>query len=102
MDSSSDRLRWLLAVFDSFLVSLARQFLDNCMPITRGTETFWNNCVPINLNVLLWRMRLYSIPTRERLSYRVIVLDSILCHICSNEVKTINHIFTGCVELRDI
>lgn len=51
MDSSSDRLGWLLDVSNSFSVLSARQFLDGGLLDTRGTNTYWNICVPIKLNV---------------------------------------------------
>lgn len=50
----------------------------------------------------LWRMCLYSIPTRERLSYRCIRADSIMFPTCSISVETIDHVFTRCMELLDI
>ena len=61
-----------------------------------------NNWVPIKLCILRWRINLLSLPTRERLSARGILIDSILCPVCGIGVETIDHIFAGCSQLKEV
>lgn len=77
-------LVWLkvLDVSDTFSISSARRFLDGGMFFLGGTKTRWNNLIPIKINILICKITLLSIPTRERLSHRGITIDSILCPIC--------------------
>lgn len=93
---------WTIDVSSNFSVASARRFIDGILLYAGGGETRWNSWVPIKLSVLLWRIRLLSIPTRERLSYKEILLESILCPICSCRVETIEHLFSGCSKLCDI
>ncbi|PWA94731.1 RNA-directed DNA polymerase, eukaryota [Artemisia annua] len=67
-----------------------------------GSSTRWNNFFPIKLNILLWRIALARIPTRDNLVSRGIVLDSNLCPVCSSSLETTEHVFADCVELRGI
>ncbi|XP_023765317.1 uncharacterized protein LOC111913837 [Lactuca sativa] len=102
LQSIPDRLGWSIDVSNTFSISSARWFLDGSMLYSGGGETRWNNWVPIKINILLWRIQLLSIPTRERLSHRGIMLDSILCPICSRSVESVDHLFTECIELMEI
>ncbi|KAL7587905.1 hypothetical protein Lser_V15G40076 [Lactuca serriola] len=79
-----------------------RSYIDNGMLPTGGGETYWNNWVPIKLNIFIWRLRLNSLPTRANLSYRGILLDSILCPVCSAMIESIDHLFFGYSELIDL
>ena len=97
-----DRLMWTLDSSDEFSVSSARYFLDGRSLFSGGSSTRWNNFVPIKLDILLWRVALPRIPTRDNLESRGIVLDSNLCPMCSSSLETTEHIFADCVELRDI
>lgn len=69
------------------------------MLISGGPETRWNNWIPIKINILIWRIRLLSIPTRDLLSHRGIMVDRITYPICSHNVETIDHISAGCAPL---
>lgn len=85
-----------------FSISYARDFIDRGMIDVTGSETTWNNWVPIKVNILIWRIRLHNIPNRERLSDRGIKVESIIYPVFRNAVETIDHIFTGCTDLLDI
>ena len=58
--------------------------------------------MPIKLTIFIWRMRLRSILTRQSLSHCGITLNSIKCPICSPTVESTDHLFAGCIQLRDI
>ncbi|PWA74117.1 RNA-directed DNA polymerase, eukaryota [Artemisia annua] len=97
-----DKLRWTLDSSDKFSVSSARSFLDGRLLFSGGCSTRWNNFVPIKLNILLWRIALARIPSRDNLVSHGIVLDSTLCPVCSTSLETVEHVFADCVELRGI
>ena len=97
-----DRLGWSLDSSDSFSVASVRHALDNGLVPSGDMGTRWNNWVPIKINILIWRIQLFSIPTRERFSVRGVMVPSIMCPICMVAVETIDHIFAGCRELRDV
>nr|GEX67556.1 RNA-directed DNA polymerase, eukaryota [Tanacetum cinerariifolium] len=73
-----DKLRRTLDSYDEFRVSSARYFLDDHSLFSRGNLTRWNNFVLIKLNILLCRIGLARILTRDNLVSRGIVLDSSL------------------------
>lgn len=97
-----DRLGWSLDISDTFTFLSARYALDNRVVTSEDMLTRWNNWVPNKLNIIIWRVQLSSIPLRERLSNRGILVHSIMCPIYTCAVETIGHIFTGCSELIDI
>ncbi|KAL7607552.1 hypothetical protein Lser_V15G19875 [Lactuca serriola] len=97
-----DRLGWSLDISDIFSVSSTRSFLDNGLITSTDITTRWNNWVPIKLNILTWRVKLQSIPTRETLSSTGILVETIMCPICSCLVETVHHLFVGCSDLMDI
>ncbi|KAL4566050.1 hypothetical protein LXL04_030160 [Taraxacum kok-saghyz] len=97
-----DRLGWAGDESDSFSVGSARRWLDSRFLFIGGEETSWNSWIPIKLNVFLWRVMGGGLPTRERLSRRGILLDSILCPVCNDQVESIPHILTGCSQLFEI
>ena len=98
----ADRLGWSEDVSDAFSVASARRWLDRATLFRGGEGTTWNNWVPIKLNVLMWRIKLAIIPTRERLSARGIMVDSIGCPVCGLSVESVNHIFADCSLLREV
>ncbi|GJS06427.1 RNA-directed DNA polymerase, eukaryota, reverse transcriptase zinc-binding domain protein [Tanacetum coccineum] len=88
-----DKLRWTLDSSDEFSVSPARYFLDGRSLFSGGSSTRWNNFVPIKLNILLWRIGLAGIPTRDNLVSRGIVLNTSLCPVCCTSLETVEHVF---------
>ena len=97
-----DRLGWDLDASDEFSVSSMRHFLDEYFLFTGENSTRWNNYVPIKLNILLWRISLTRIPTRENLGGKGIIIDSSLCPTCLEVPETVGHVFAGCKEVVDI
>ncbi|GJS86722.1 RNA-directed DNA polymerase, eukaryota [Tanacetum coccineum] len=97
-----DKLRWTLDSSDEFSVSSARYFLDGRSLFRGGSSNRWNNFVPPKLNILLWRIGLARIPTRDNLVSRGIVLNTSLCPVCCTSLETVEHVFADCVELRGI
>nr|GEY27156.1 RNA-directed DNA polymerase, eukaryota [Tanacetum cinerariifolium] len=100
-----DKLQWTLDSSDEFLFFFASYFLDDRLLFSGGNSTRWNNFVPIKLNILLWRMSLARIHTRDNLLSREIVLDSSLCLVyCTSleTLETVEHVFVDWVKLHGI
>lgn len=85
-----------------YFVSSARFIIVSSMLDGSGTETHWNNWVPIKLNILIWKINLGIIPTRVRLSHWGLELHLILRPVCHIAIEIIDHLFVGCSELTDI
>lgn len=98
----SKTLEWTLDVLNYFFVATDRSFLDSGSLPNGGCETIWNNWILIKLNILIWCINLICIPTRERLSSKGIMVESILCLICSRPIKSMDHLFVGCLELLEL
>nr|GEX26521.1 RNA-directed DNA polymerase, eukaryota [Tanacetum cinerariifolium] len=70
-------------------VVLTDQYVDS-------NATRWIRCIPIKINVFLWRLSLNKLPSRVNLDLKGIDVDSLLCHIYKEDVESVNHIFFSC------
>jgi hypothetical protein len=52
-------------------------------------DTKWNRCIPIKVNVFLWRLMLINV-------------GSVLCPICQDDVERVNHFFFSCDMAKDL
>ncbi|GKB47389.1 RNA-directed DNA polymerase, eukaryota [Tanacetum coccineum] len=52
--------------------------------------------VPIKVNVIAWKVKNNSLPTRFNISRRGISINCIKCAICDIGVETVNHLFFSC------
>ncbi|GJT89434.1 RNA-directed DNA polymerase, eukaryota, reverse transcriptase zinc-binding domain protein, partial [Tanacetum coccineum] len=76
-----------------FTVASVRTLIDANTLIVDSIATRWNRCVPIKVNIFLWRLVLNKLATRVNLGRKGIDVDSTLCPICGDDVETVNHIF---------
>lgn len=93
---------WILDTSYVFSVPSSHGFLDGGTLFLGGVKTLWNNLVPFKINILIWRITIFNIPTRERLSHRGIMVDFILCAVYSLFVESVDHNFVGCIELLEV
>lgn len=89
MEGCVDRLGCLLDVSNSFFLASARVYLRSGLLPSGGMETRWINWVHMKLNILLCRVWLNSIPTRERLTSRVVTMDSVMCMVGSTSMESV-------------
>ena len=80
----------------SFTVACIRKHIDEKTLHSGDTETRWNNLVPIKVNILVWRLRMDRLPTRENLMVRGIDVPSILCPSCGTAMEDTDHVFVKC------
>nr|GEV38593.1 RNA-directed DNA polymerase, eukaryota [Tanacetum cinerariifolium] len=79
-----------------FSVASVRCLIDDKTLPDAAQKTRWVSYVPIKVNVIAWKVKSNSLPTRFNISRRGIPLDSIKCGICDTGVETANHLFFSC------
>ncbi|GJY14937.1 RNA-directed DNA polymerase, eukaryota, reverse transcriptase zinc-binding domain protein, partial [Tanacetum coccineum] len=79
-----------------FSVAPVRRLVDSRLLVVSQIATRWNRCVPIKVNVFLWRFSLNKLPSRVNLDRKCIDVGSVLCPICQDDVESVNHIFFSC------
>nr|GFA33250.1 RNA-directed DNA polymerase, eukaryota [Tanacetum cinerariifolium] len=91
-----DRLTWKLSSSGEFSVASVRRLINDKTLPDADQKTRWVRYVPIKVNVIAWKVKSYSLPTRFNISRRGIPLDSIKCGICDTGVETASHLFFSC------
>ncbi|GJW92011.1 RNA-directed DNA polymerase, eukaryota [Tanacetum coccineum] len=101
---SSSKDRWIcdLSGDSEFRVKEVRNFLDELYLPSHSEATRWVKCIPIKINVLVWRARRDCLSTRHNLSRRGIPLDSVLCPLCDASVEDSQHVFFNCDIAQDV
>nr|GFC16064.1 RNA-directed DNA polymerase, eukaryota, reverse transcriptase zinc-binding domain protein [Tanacetum cinerariifolium] len=70
---SDTRWVWSLEGSGKFSVASIRKIIDDNRLSTVDTRTLWIKCVPIKVNVLIWKIKIEALPTRFNISRRVVV-----------------------------
>ena len=55
--------------------------------------TRWNMWIPVKINVFIWRVMMDRIPTRKNLDKCNVEIESLLCPMCSGDVRDVSHLF---------
>ncbi|GJV04764.1 RNA-directed DNA polymerase, eukaryota, reverse transcriptase zinc-binding domain protein [Tanacetum coccineum] len=92
----SDSWKWSIGLDILFAVGFTRAYIDQLLLPSLNIATRWNTCLPRKVNIFICRMRLDRLPLRLNLSKRGLEIDSILCLICNNNVKSNNQVFFSC------
>ncbi|GKB77617.1 RNA-directed DNA polymerase, eukaryota, reverse transcriptase zinc-binding domain protein, partial [Tanacetum coccineum] len=96
-----DRWYWSLEGSGDFSVASVRKLIDDIRLPGVPSQTRWIKAVPINVNVLAWKVRLDGLPSRLNISRRGMDITSILCPICDREVESVSHVFFACHVAKD-
>nr|GEY84108.1 RNA-directed DNA polymerase, eukaryota [Tanacetum cinerariifolium] len=97
-----DRWVWNLENLGLFMVSSLRKKID-AKRLTRVAEaTRWIKFVPIQVNVLAWKVMIDALPTRLNISRRGIGIPSLSCPICERGVKSTDHLFFRCTLVKQL
>ena len=64
-----DRWSWVLENSGEFTVASARKLIDDKTLPEVASITRWVKYVPIKVNVLAWKVKLDTLPTRFNISY---------------------------------
>nr|GFB69608.1 RNA-directed DNA polymerase, eukaryota [Tanacetum cinerariifolium] len=84
------------------LMFLLRALVDAQTLDVDTVATHWNRCIPIKVNVFMWRLNLNKHPSRVNLDRKGIDVGLILCPIFHGEVKTVNHTFFNYEMAKDL
>nr|GEV87829.1 RNA-directed DNA polymerase, eukaryota [Tanacetum cinerariifolium] len=88
--------KWSLPAPAGFSVASVRQLVDSRILEVNHNASRWNRCVPIKVNIFLWRLSLNKLPSRVNLDRKGIDIGSVLCPICLDDVESVNHLFFTC------
>ncbi|GJV02489.1 RNA-directed DNA polymerase, eukaryota, reverse transcriptase zinc-binding domain protein [Tanacetum coccineum] len=102
LSDQHDTWIWSLDGADGFSVASVRQLVDSHILVVDQFATRWNRCVPIKINVFMWRLLLNKLPSRVNLDRRGIDVGSILCPICQDDVESVYHLFFSCEMAKDL
>ncbi|GJV77892.1 RNA-directed DNA polymerase, eukaryota, reverse transcriptase zinc-binding domain protein [Tanacetum coccineum] len=96
LSDHNDAWNWSPNTTKGFSVASARSLVDSHILKVSPIATHWNGCIPIKVNIFLWKLLLNKLPSRVNLDRRGIDIPSILCPNCQEDVETGNHIFFTC------
>ncbi|GJU62417.1 RNA-directed DNA polymerase, eukaryota, reverse transcriptase zinc-binding domain protein [Tanacetum coccineum] len=96
LSDHNDAWNWSPNTTKGFSVASARSLVDSHILEVSPIATRWNGCIPIKVNIFLWKLLLNKLPSRVNLDRRGIDIPSILCPNCQEDVETVNHIFFTC------
>ncbi|GJU72449.1 RNA-directed DNA polymerase, eukaryota, reverse transcriptase zinc-binding domain protein [Tanacetum coccineum] len=102
LSDKKDTWEWSLNTSTGITVASVRTLIDANTLDVDSIATHWNRCVPIKVNIFLWRLVLNKLPTRVNLDRKGIDVDSTLCPICGDDVETVNQIFFSCEMAKDL
>ncbi|GJU91759.1 RNA-directed DNA polymerase, eukaryota [Tanacetum coccineum] len=102
LSNSEDRWVWDLNGDGVFHVKDVRNLLDETFLPKADTPTRWIKCIPIKVNVFVWKALQDRLPTRSNLVRRNILIDSLSCPICDGEPEDSSHLFFRCCLARDV
>ncbi|KAL4572686.1 hypothetical protein LXL04_019468 [Taraxacum kok-saghyz] len=85
-----------------FSVGSFRREFDDKYVLTCPLETIWIKEVPRKINVVVWRLRLNRILTKDNLAARGIILPSDVCPACSRCLESAAHLFLECSTARGV
>ncbi|GJS54510.1 RNA-directed DNA polymerase, eukaryota [Tanacetum coccineum] len=102
LSNSDDRWVWDLYGDGVFHVKDVRNLLDETFLPKVDTPTRWIKCIPIKVNVFVWKALQDRLPTRSNLVRRNILIDSVSCPICDGEPEDSSHLFFRCCLARDV
>ncbi|GKA83938.1 RNA-directed DNA polymerase, eukaryota [Tanacetum coccineum] len=85
-----------------FRVKDVRNLLDETFLPKADTPMRWIKCIPIKVNVFVWKALQDRLPTRSNLVRRNILIDSLSCPICDGEPEDSSHLFFRCCLARDV
>ncbi|GJT36521.1 cysteine-rich receptor-like protein kinase 2 [Tanacetum coccineum] len=89
LSDHQDSWKWSLHASAGFSVASVRQLVDSRILEVDHNASRWNRCVPIKVNIFLWRLTLNKLPSRVNLDRKVTrsegeARDQVIKLICDN------------------
>nr|GEU89643.1 RNA-directed DNA polymerase, eukaryota [Tanacetum cinerariifolium] len=91
-----DRWTWSLDSSCDYSMKSIRNLIDDYILPSKYVPTRWVKVIPIKINIFAWRVFLDKLHTRLDLSFRGVVVSSILCPLCDASVESSSHLFFTC------
>ncbi|GKB94948.1 RNA-directed DNA polymerase, eukaryota [Tanacetum coccineum] len=85
-----------------FRVKYFHSFLNDLLLPSSNMATRWVKCVPVKVNVFVWRTRLERLPTRDNLAKRGVPIVSNLYPVYGSFPEDAHHLFFGCDLAKNI
>ncbi|GJR51970.1 RNA-directed DNA polymerase, eukaryota [Tanacetum coccineum] len=95
LSNSRDRWRFDLTGDGEFRVKEVRNFIDDLF-LPSFDATRWVKCIPIKINIFVWRARRDCLPTRVNLARRGVYIESNSCPTCRTCEEDIHHSLFQC------
>ncbi|GJW59653.1 RNA-directed DNA polymerase, eukaryota [Tanacetum coccineum] len=97
-----DRRVWDLNGDSVFRVKDVRNLLDETFLPKAEMPTRWIKCIPIKVNVFVWKALLDCLPTRLNLARRNVVTASLSSPVCDAAPEDTSHLFFSCSVAREV
>ncbi|GKC45716.1 RNA-directed DNA polymerase, eukaryota, partial [Tanacetum coccineum] len=101
LSDSTDGWNWELDT-TGYSVASACMHIDEHTLNGTFTSTRWLRCIPIKVNIFIWRLRLDKLPTLVNMDRKGIDIDSLICPICNEHVENVDHLFFSCEMAHDL
>ncbi|GJS65329.1 RNA-directed DNA polymerase, eukaryota, reverse transcriptase zinc-binding domain protein [Tanacetum coccineum] len=82
--------------FDALQTAIGNVTLSDQCDSWQWSLDVFVGCIPIKVNVFLWRLNLNKLPSGVNLDTKGIDASSILCPNCLGDVGMVNHTFFNC------
>ncbi|XP_076911244.1 uncharacterized protein LOC143569147 [Bidens hawaiensis] len=91
-----DRLVWALEDNGEFSIKGLKCTFNTNWEAEGSYQFEWNNLVAKKVGILAWRAEMERIPTLFSLLKRSIMVASVVCSLCEEEVESAEHLFVSC------
>ena len=85
-----------------FSVASLRSNFDDMGLRRCGPSTPWLKAIPTKVRILVWRMILDKLPTKDRLLKEGVEIDNTRCSICQGDTESAKHIFMDCIKTQEV
>ncbi|KAJ9545225.1 hypothetical protein OSB04_024932 [Centaurea solstitialis] len=95
-NEAANRWEWVLESNKLFSVRSLRQLIDAIHLPTADEETDWTGWIPSKANILLWRVLLNRLATKDNLLARGVSLSTTDCPMCLTNMENLDHLMALC------
>ncbi|XP_071739842.1 uncharacterized protein [Rutidosis leptorrhynchoides] len=78
------------------VITIDQNAIEERLLPSLSPSTWWENFIPKKVNVFMWKFRLDRLLLRINLATRGINVASIQCHVCNNQLESMDHLFFVC------
>ncbi|GKA19294.1 RNA-directed DNA polymerase, eukaryota, reverse transcriptase zinc-binding domain protein [Tanacetum coccineum] len=101
LTDSADGWKWELSSSGFSVASMGHYIDEQTLPGSL-TSTRWVRCIPIKVNIFIWKLLLDKLPTLVNMDKKGIHVASLLCRVCNEHVENIDHLFFSYGMAKDL